>query len=76
MRAATWRTGIAMRDQCGLTAMARSRGQAGAMAWQARSHAVSIWFSQSSVPPETGVSTGTVSSVSSMLGLDVFMVFS
>jgi hypothetical protein len=56
--------------------MARSKGQAGAMAWQARSHAVSIWLSQSSVPPETGVKTLVVSSLSSTLGLDVGMIFS
>jgi hypothetical protein len=35
MRAATWRSGMPTRDQCGLTAMARSSGQAGAMAAQA-----------------------------------------
>jgi len=42
MRAATCRSGMPIRDQCGLTAIARSRGHAGAIIWHALAHAASI----------------------------------
>lgn len=41
IRAATRRTGISIRDQCGFTAIARSSGQDGAIALQACAQAAS-----------------------------------
>ena len=49
MRAATWRTLRPMRSQWGLTAMARSSGQAGAMLRQACAQAASTrWLNAAS----------------------------
>ena len=78
IRAATRRSGNPTRDQCGLTAIARSSGQAGAMAWQARSHAAFNSLSQSTDTSvfALGVAVANRSSERAVTDSDVFMVFS